>query len=77
MDEGQLLDDVSRLSGVPGVIVQGRYDAVCPIVSAVELDAAWPDAELRIVTDAGHSAMEPGIRSELIAAMERFKTRKG
>ena len=77
MDEGQLLDDVSRLSGVPGVIVQGRYDAVCPIVSAVELDAAWPDAKLHIVTDAGHSAMEPGIRSELIAAMERFKSRKG
>ena len=77
MDEGQLLDNVSRLSGVPGVIVQGRYDAVCPIVSAVELDAAWPDAELHIVTDAGHSAMEPGIRIELIAAMERFKTRKG
>ncbi|MEC8163216.1 MAG: prolyl aminopeptidase [Pseudomonadota bacterium] len=77
MDERQLLDDVSRLSGVPGVIVQGRYDAVCPIVSAVELNAAWPDAELHIVTDAGHSAMEPGIRSELIAAMERFKTRKG
>jgi proline iminopeptidase len=77
MDEGQLLDNVSRLFGVPGVIVQGRYDAVCPIVSAVELNAAWPDAELHIVTDAGHSAMEPGIRSELIAAMERFKTRKG
>ena len=76
MDERQLLDDVSHLSGVPGVIVQGRYDAVCPIVSAVELDAAWPDAELHIVTDAGHSAMEPGIRTELIAAMERFKTLK-
>lgn len=73
MEEGDLLARADRLSDVPGVIVQGRYDAVCPIVSAVELAAAWPKAELHIVTDAGHSAMEPGIRSELIAAMERFK----
>ena len=74
MQEGQLLDKVSQLARIPCIIVQGRYDAVCPIVSAVELAAAWPNAELQIVTDAGHSAMEPGIRSKLIAAMERFKS---
>ena len=74
MNEGQLLDKVSHLAEVPCIIVQGRYDAVCPIVSAVELAAAWPNAELHIVTDAGHSAMEPGIRSKLVAAMERFKS---
>ena len=74
MKEGQLLDRVSQLARIPCIIVQGRYAAVCPIVSAVELAAAWPNAELQIVTDAGHSAMEPGIRSKLIAAMERFKS---
>jgi|TARA_A100001037_G_scaffold303324_1_gene337026 proline iminopeptidase len=74
MRDGQLLEEVSRLASVPCIIVQGRYDAVCPIVSAVELAASWPDAELHIVTDAGHSAMEPGIRSNLISAMENFKS---
>ncbi|MEL0113796.1 MAG: prolyl aminopeptidase, partial [Rickettsiales bacterium] len=74
MPEGALLENVGRLEGVPGVIVQGRYDAVCPVVSAVELAEVWRGARLQIVTDAGHSAMEPGIRSELIAAMERFKS---
>ena len=74
MKDGQLLDEVSRLANVPCIIVQGRYDAVCPIVSAVELAASWPNAELNIVTDAGHSAMEPGIRSKLITAMENFKS---
>ena len=73
MPEGALLKNADRMAKIPGVIVQGRYDAVCPVVSAVELSAAWPRATLRIVTDAGHSAMEPGIRSELIAAMEDFK----
>jgi proline iminopeptidase len=74
MPEGALLENVGRLEGVPGVIVQGRYDAVCPVVSAVELAEVWRGARLQIVSDAGHSAMEPGIRSELIATMERFKS---
>ena len=73
MPEGALLENADRIADIPGVIVQGRYDAVCPVISAVELSAAWPRANLRIVTEAGHSAMEPGIRSELIAAMEDFK----
>ena len=74
MEEGALLRNANRLKGLPGVIVQGRYDAICPVVSAVELSRAWPSAVLKIVTDAGHSAMEPGIRRELITAMETFKT---
>ena len=73
LEEGALLSDADRLEGIPGVIVQGRYDVVCPVESAFDLHSAWPESELEIVSDAGHSAMEPGIRSGLIAAMERFK----
>jgi proline iminopeptidase len=58
---------------LPAAIVQGRYDMVCPIVSADELARAWPEAEYIVVPDAGHSAMEPGIRSQLVAATERLK----
>jgi proline iminopeptidase len=70
-----LLREVGRLRDVPGVIVQGRYDAVCPPMSADDLHAAWPEAEYTVVADAGHSAFEPGIRSRLVAATESFKTR--
>ncbi len=73
LEEAQLLNDTHRLSGVPGVIVQGRYDVVCPIESADALARAWPDAEYVIVPDAGHSAMEPGIRTALIDATNRFR----
>jgi proline iminopeptidase len=55
------------------VIVQGRYDVVCPISTADELHRAWPEADYVIVPDAGHSAMEPGVRRALIAATQRFK----
>ncbi|MGB8338294.1 MAG: prolyl aminopeptidase [Burkholderiales bacterium] len=70
-----LLDNAHKLHPIPGVIVQGRYDAVCPPVSADDLHHAWPQAEYILVDDAGHSAFEPSIRSQLIAASERFKTR--
>ncbi len=73
LEEGSLLRNAGRLAGIPGVIVHGRYDVICPIVSAAELAAAWPGARFEIVPDAGHSAMEPGIRARLVAAMERFK----
>ena len=71
--ENSLLDNIEKLRTIPAVIVQGRYDAVCPVVTADELHLAWPEAEYIIVADAGHSAFEPGIRTQLIAAMERFK----
>jgi proline iminopeptidase len=71
--EDDLVRHVGRIRHVPGVIVQGRYDMVCPIVSADELARAWPEAEYTVVPDAGHSAMEPGIRSRLVGAMERLK----
>ena len=71
--ENALLANAGRLLGVPGVIVQGRYDMVCPLVSAHELHLAWPQADYRIIPDAGHSAWEPGILGALVEATERFK----
>jgi proline iminopeptidase len=70
-----LLDHAARLKPIPGVIVQGRYDIVCPTVSADDLHRAWPHAQYTIVPDAGHSAFEPGIRSRLVAATEELKPR--
>ncbi len=71
--DGQLLRDVGRIRHIPAVIVQGRYDVVCPMRSAWDLHRAWPEADLRIVADAGHSALEPGITHELIEATDRFR----
>ena len=70
--ENQLIENVGRLAGIPAVIVQGRYDIVCPVTSAWELKQAWPEARLDIIADAGHSAFEPGIASALIAATDRY-----
>lgn len=70
--EDQLLDDVEKIRTIPTVIVQGRYDVVCPATSAWELHRRWPEADLRIVEDAGHSAYEPGILHELVSATDRF-----
>lgn len=72
--EDQLLRNVDRIKSIPGVIVQGRYDVVCPMVSAWELHKAWPEAELIVVPDAGHSMAEPGIRSALLEATDKFLT---
>jgi proline iminopeptidase len=71
-DPEQLLRDVSKLQHIPAVIVQGRYDVVCPAESAWDLSRAWPEAKLVIVPDAGHSAMEPGTLSELVGATDTF-----
>ncbi|MET0005152.1 MAG: prolyl aminopeptidase [Candidatus Thiodiazotropha sp.] len=68
----QLLLESDRLADIPGVIVQGRYDLICPMTSAWELHHAWPGSELKVIGDAGHSAAEPGIRSALIEATDRF-----
>jgi proline iminopeptidase len=70
--DDQLLRDAGRLRDIPAVIVQGRYDVVCPLRSAWDLHRAWPEADLRIVADAGHSAFEPGITHELVSATDRF-----
>jgi proline iminopeptidase len=73
--EAGLLDQVRRIRQIPGVIVQGRYDVVCPMESAWALHRAWPEADLRVVPDSGHSAFEPGIVHELVEATDRFASR--
>ncbi len=72
MDEAQLLRDAGKLKGIPGAIIQGRYDMVCPIESAWALSKAWPEADFVIVPDAGHSAYDAGISRALVAAADRF-----
>jgi proline iminopeptidase len=69
----QLLVDVDRIRHLPAVIVQGRYDVVCPMVSAWELHRRWPEAEFHVVPDAGHAATEPGIADRLLEATDRFR----
>lgn len=72
-DDDDLVARVPRIRHLPASIVQGRYDMVCPIRSADELARAWPEANYAVVPDAGHSAMEPGIREQLVLATERLK----
>ena len=72
LPRNSLVDNVGLIRHLPCVIVQGRYDMVCPAVSAFDLKAAWPEAELIVVPDAGHSAWEPGIRARLVTAVARF-----
>jgi len=71
--DGQLLRDIGRIRHIPGVIVQGRYDVVCPMRSAWDLHKAWPESELFIVPDSGHSASELGLIDQLIRATDRFR----
>jgi len=73
LPENSLLDNVHKLHDIPATIVQGRYDAVCPIISADDLHHAWPQAEYVIIDDAGHSVWEPGILSRLIETTEQYK----
>ena len=73
LQPGGLLAGMARIARMPGEIVQGRYDMICPARTAFELTAAWPAARLTLVPDAGHSALEPGIRRALVAAVERFR----
>jgi proline iminopeptidase len=70
--ENRLLRDLPRIRDLPATIVQGRYDMICPIATADELARAWPEAEYVIVPDAGHSALDPGIRAALVRATESF-----
>ena len=71
-----MLDGVDLIRPIPGVIVQGRYDVVCPMTTAWELAGRWPEVDFRIVGDAGHSAYEPGITHELISAADMFLSGK-
>jgi len=72
LDEGQLIRDAAKLRSIPGVIVQGRYDACTPARTAWDLHRAWPEAELRLIGDAGHASSEPGIVDALVRATDGF-----
>ncbi|MCX7114740.1 MAG: prolyl aminopeptidase [Gammaproteobacteria bacterium] len=67
-----LLDHAHQLSGIPGAIIHGRYDVICPVQNAWKLHQAWPEASLEIIPDAGHAASEPGIVNALVGATNRF-----
>ncbi|MEM9146035.1 MAG: prolyl aminopeptidase [Pseudomonadota bacterium] len=70
--DDQVLADMSRIAEIPGVIVQGRYDVICPPATAAAVADVWPSARLKLVDDAGHALSEPGITAELLRATERF-----
>ena len=72
MKSGHLLENAGRLQGIPGVVVQGRYDLLCPPSTAHALLAAWPDAKLRMVETAGHSLYDPGVNDAVVAAIEEL-----
>lgn len=76
-NENQLIDNIDLIRHIPAIIVQGRYDVVCPVESAWELSQAWPEAKLQIIQDAGHSMFEAGIRSKLIEATDCFLAKGG
>ena len=73
--DDQIIANMGRLHGIPGMIVQGRYDIICPPHTATEVANAWPDAVLRLVDDAGHALSEPGIASALVGATNSFRRR--
>jgi proline iminopeptidase len=72
LEPNQLLRDAHRLANIPGIIVHGRYDVICPLKNAWELHQAWPAGSLEVIADAGHAASEPGIRSALVGATDRY-----
>ena len=76
VDDDKLIGNMDRISHLPGQIIQGRYDIVCPCEAAEELSRAWPKADYVLVPDAGHSAMEPGVRAALLAATDKYKKLK-
>lgn len=73
-EDGWIVNNMDRLSGIPGAIVQGRYDMICPPVRAWELARAWPECDLRMVRNAGHALSEPGISAELVRIMDGIST---
>jgi proline iminopeptidase len=70
--DNYLIENIDKIRDIPGVIVQGRYDVVCPMTSAWDLHRAWPEAQLHLIADAGHSISEPGIIDALVKATDDF-----
>jgi len=75
MKPGQLLAEASKLQGIPGIIVQGRYDLLCPPVTSHALAAVWPLSEVRFVEGAGHSLYGPGVRDAVMKAIADLASR--
>jgi proline iminopeptidase len=71
LEEGQLLRDAHRLAGIPGTLIHGRLDLSCPLKTAWELSKAWPNAELKVIDDSGHTG-SPAMRDAIREAMERY-----
>jgi proline iminopeptidase len=71
--DNHIIEHVSAIRHIPAVIVHGRYDVVCPVKNAFDLHAAWPEAQLEVIPDAGHAFDEPGTLKALMAAVEKFK----
>ena len=76
MDEDQLVKNIGRIRHLPAVIVQGRYDVICPPNSAFRLHQAWPGSVLKVIANAGHASLEPGIAATLVTATEQFKLKR-
>ena len=72
--DGWLLDQIDTIKHIPTVIVQGRYDVVCPMITAWELHKKWPEADFHVISDSGHSMLEAGIRDKLIEYTNKFST---
>ena len=75
LEPDQILKEIHRLHDIPGVIVHGRYDLVCPLEQAWDLHQAWQGSHLQVIQDAGHSATEPGIVDALVTATIQFANR--
>lgn len=75
LESNQLIRDMHKIAHLPGVIVHGRYDMICPLDNAWELHQNWPDSELQVIRDAGHVASEPGITDALVRATEQMARR--
>jgi len=73
LENDQLIRDIGRIAHLPALIVQGRYDVICPPLAAYRLQQAWPGSRMRMIPDAGHGALETGIARALVAATEQFK----
>ncbi len=69
MRPDQLMTEAGRLAGIPGIIVQGRYDLLCPPATSHALHAAWPESEVRMVEGAGHTLYDPGVRDAVMKAI--------
>ena len=73
LEDDQLIRNMGRIAHLPSVIVQGRYDVICPPLAAHRLQQAWPGSRMRMIPDAGHGALETGIARALVGATEQFK----